>query len=161
MLSSGPALPALLASAALPGIFPPVELDGRLLIDGGVAADTPILQAEESGATTCYVLPMGSADPSRVARGAMNNVFLATRQMLSRITADDVATARGQVHILPAPATASANPMDFRNSTQLIRDGYDSTTAWLRAHTAAACATVETRSAHHNHLRRRVSPCRR
>lgn len=138
VLSSGPALPALLASAALPGIFPPVELGGRLLIDGGVAADIPILQAEESGATTSYVLPMGSAGPTLLAKGAVNNVFLATRQLLSRITADDVAMARGQVHVLPAPAVASVNPMDFRGSRQLIRDGYDSTRSWLSAHVAAA-----------------------
>jgi NTE family protein len=138
VLSSGPALAALLASAALPGIFPPVELGGRLLIDGGVAADIPILQAEESGATTSYVLPMGSAGPSRLAHGALNNALLATRQLLSRITADDVAMTRGQVHVLPAPTIASVNPMDFRSSGQLIRDGYDSTTSWLSTHLAAA-----------------------
>jgi NTE family protein len=138
VLSSGPALPALLASAALPGIFPPVELGGRLLIDGGVAADIPILQAEESGATTSYVLPMGSASPTWHAQGALTNAFLASRQMLSRITADDVAMARGQVHVLPAPAIASVNPMDFRSSRQLIRDGYDTTRSWLSAHMAAA-----------------------
>jgi NTE family protein len=138
VLSSGPALAALLASAALPGIFPPVELGGRLLIDGGVAADIPILQAEESGATTSYVLPMGSAGPSRLAQGALNNALLATRQLLSRITADDVAMTRGQVHVLPAPTIASVNPMDFRSSGQLIRDGYDSTTSWLSTHLAAA-----------------------
>jgi NTE family protein len=138
VLSSGPALPALLASAALPGIFPPVQLGGRLLIDGGVAADIPILQAEESGATTSYVLPMGSAGPTQVAQGAVNNVFLATRQLLNRITADDVALARGQVHVLPAPEIASVNPMDFRGSRQLIHDGYDATRSWLSAHAAAA-----------------------
>ena len=138
VLSSGPALPALLASAALPGIFPPVELGGRWLIDGGVAADTPILQAEEAGATTSYVLPMGSAGPTIPAQGAVNNAFLATRQMLSRITADDVAMARGQVHILPSPVTANVSPMDFRSSRQLIRDGYDTTRSWLAAHVAAA-----------------------
>jgi predicted acylesterase/phospholipase RssA len=140
VLSSGPALPALLASAALPGIFPPVELGGRLLIDGGVAADIPILQAEESGATTSYVLPMGSADPIRSAQGAATNAFLATRHMLSRITADDVARARGEVYLLPTPATAisAGNPMDFRGSKQLIRDGYDTSSSWLSAHVAAA-----------------------
>jgi NTE family protein len=138
VLSSGSTVPALLASAALPGVFPPVELGGRLLIDGGVAADIPILQAEESGATTSYLLPMGSAGPTRLAQGALTNALLATRQMLSRITADDVAMARGQVHVLPAPATASVNPMDFRSSRQLIRDGYDTTRSWLSVHATAA-----------------------
>jgi NTE family protein len=35
VISSGPLVPALLASAAIPGIFPPVERDGRFLYDGG------------------------------------------------------------------------------------------------------------------------------
>lgn len=138
VLSSGPVLPALLASSALPGIFPPVELDGRLLVDGGVAADIPVLQAEESGATTSYVLPMAASGPLPPARGAVGNAVHATRHLLSRITADDVAMARGQVHLLPPPASASVSPMDFRQSRQLIRDGYDTTQSWLSAQVAAA-----------------------
>jgi NTE family protein len=136
--STGPTLPALLASAALPGLFPPVELGGRLLIDGGVAADIPILQAEEAGATISYVLPMASTRPTHPSRGAVQNAVLATRHMLSRITADDVALARGQVHVLPTPTTASPNPLDFRHTPQLIRDAYIATTSWLSAQATVA-----------------------
>lgn len=136
--STGPTLPALLASAALPGLFPPVELHGRLHIDGGVAADIPILQAEQAGATTSYVLPMASPHPPHPGRSAVHNAVLATRHMLSRITADDVALARGQVHLLPAPTIANPSPLDFRYTRQLIRDGYDATTSWLTAQVTAA-----------------------
>jgi predicted acylesterase/phospholipase RssA len=41
----------ILASAALPGVYPPVEIDGRLLIDGGIANNTPITTAINAGAT--------------------------------------------------------------------------------------------------------------
>jgi NTE family protein len=41
VLESGELLPALQASMALPGVFPPVELGGRLLVDGGVANPLP------------------------------------------------------------------------------------------------------------------------
>jgi NTE family protein len=41
VLRSGDLLPALQASMAVPGVFPPVELDGRLLVDGGVANPLP------------------------------------------------------------------------------------------------------------------------
>ena len=41
-LIAGPAIPAVRASMALPGIFSPVEIDGRILIDGGVVANLPI-----------------------------------------------------------------------------------------------------------------------
>src|SRR5579862_2183869 len=51
VLSSGPAATALLASAAIPAVFPPVLLDGRFLLDGGVSNNTPISIAVEMGAT--------------------------------------------------------------------------------------------------------------
>jgi NTE family protein len=56
ILDSGPLLPALLASTAIPGIFPPVVQDGRRLYDGGVVANVPLRQALASGAKSLVVL---------------------------------------------------------------------------------------------------------
>lgn len=56
LFSTGPVLEPLLASTAMPGIFPPVEVDGRLYIDGGVANNVPIAPAAALGATTIYVM---------------------------------------------------------------------------------------------------------
>ena len=50
MLSSGPVDEVLIASAAIPGVFPPVELDGKHLIDGGISSNTPLSAAVELGA---------------------------------------------------------------------------------------------------------------
>ena len=50
LMSNGPAVPALLASTAIPGIFPPVTIGRRDFIDGGVANHTPIAAAIEKGA---------------------------------------------------------------------------------------------------------------
>jgi len=41
-LDKGPLIDAILASSAVPGIFPPVNIDGRLLIDGGVVNNLPV-----------------------------------------------------------------------------------------------------------------------
>jgi NTE family protein len=54
-LSEGPALDALLASSAIPGVLPPVEWGERLLVDGGVVDNTPISHAIELGADRVYV----------------------------------------------------------------------------------------------------------
>src|SRR5262249_59694004 len=59
VLSSGVAATALLASAAIPGGFPPVMLDGRRLVDGGVTNNTPISTAVRMGAKRLIVLPTG------------------------------------------------------------------------------------------------------
>jgi len=59
--SRGPLLTAILASTALPGIFPPVAIDGELYIDGGVVNNVPISKAVELGARRIYVLTCGTA----------------------------------------------------------------------------------------------------
>ena len=52
----GPAAEAVLASSAVPAIFPPVEIDGERYIDGGVVNNVPIRRAIEGGATRIVVL---------------------------------------------------------------------------------------------------------
>ncbi|WP_194820219.1 patatin-like phospholipase family protein [Nocardia sp. XZ_19_385] len=56
-LTSGPLLPALLASMAGPWVLPPAQVDGRELIDGAFADPIPIQRAVKLGARTIYVLP--------------------------------------------------------------------------------------------------------
>jgi NTE family protein len=56
VFTSGPLIPALLASAAMPGVYPPVEIEDRLYTDGGVSNNVPIAPAVNMGAKTIYVL---------------------------------------------------------------------------------------------------------
>ena len=49
----------VLASAAIPGVFPPVAVDGRTFIDGGVSSHVPLLPARDLGAKTMVVLDTG------------------------------------------------------------------------------------------------------
>jgi NTE family protein len=57
--SSGELLPAVLASAAVPGLLPPVVIDGEHHLDGGLVHSIPIGRAVELGATTIHVLHVG------------------------------------------------------------------------------------------------------
>ncbi|MFN2389676.1 MAG: patatin-like phospholipase family protein [Actinomycetota bacterium] len=56
LFSSGPLTDPLLASAAMPGIFPPVAIEGRVYTDGGVANNVPLAPAIAMGAKTLYVM---------------------------------------------------------------------------------------------------------
>lgn len=56
VFSSGEILEPVIASTAMPGVFPPVEIDGRRYIDGGVANNVPIAPAVSLGARTVYVM---------------------------------------------------------------------------------------------------------
>ena len=61
VLSSGDAVQAVMASAAIPAVFPSVHIDGRYLVDGGVSNNAPVSHALSSGADVVYVLPTGFA----------------------------------------------------------------------------------------------------
>jgi NTE family protein len=72
LLSDGRALDAITAAASIPGIFRPVTIGERCLIDGGVVNNTPISHAVELGAERIYVLrtqqrwnPLGRAREAR------------------------------------------------------------------------------------------------
>jgi len=136
LLRSGSAIDALLASAAIPGIFPAVRSAGRRLVDGGIAADLPILQAEEMGATISYVLPRAVADGAgRHHHGVVRALLRTTNQLLTRSSERDVAAARHDVRVLPAPVSAATTPFDFRDSQHMIQDGYVAARTWLTSET--------------------------
>ena len=134
VLSRGPALPALLASTAIPGVFPPQVIDGRSLFDGGVANNTPISSAVTLGADTVYVLP-GSyacvlAAPPPTALGM---IVQAINLMVHARLAQDVERYEPLCELLVVPPLCplSISPVDFRHSASLIARSFESTTAWL------------------------------
>ena len=57
-------------------------------------------------------------------RGPVPVAYRALGQILSAATRRDLDAARGVVHILPAPSTRVTNPVDFRDTTRLIDEGY-------------------------------------
>src|SRR5215213_9792981 len=60
--TAGPLIPAVLASSAVPGLLPPVELDGEHYLDGGLVHSIPVGRAVALGAETIYVLHVGRID---------------------------------------------------------------------------------------------------
>ena len=133
-LSKGPALEALMASAAIPGIFPPVRWDGRDLVDGGVCNNAPISDAIALGAETIYVLPTGTAcDLPEAPRGALamllhSTTLLVMRRLLLEI---ELFSDRAELIVLPPPCPHAISPIDFAHSEELIRRGYEDAHAHL------------------------------
>jgi NTE family protein len=133
-LSHGPASEAIMASAALPGVFPPVSVEGHVLMDGGVVNNTPISAAVDLGADLIYVLPTGYAcaltTPPRSSIGmALHAVTVAIQQRLIA----DVQTFQHQLQLRVAPPLCplSVSPVDFRHTAELIGRARVSTKAWL------------------------------
>ncbi len=134
VISAGDAVTALLASSAVPGIFPPVQIAGQLLVDGGITADTPVSQASDLGAGTIYVLPshgVGPAPHGR-ARTAVALGVYAYSQISANWTNDRVAADRGAtVHLIPAPTSHRISPFDLSCGAELIAAGGLATAGWL------------------------------
>lgn len=135
-LSEGDARKAILASAAIPGIFPAVNWRERKLIDGGVANNTPITAAIELGAQRIYVLPTGNACalPSP-PRGAVATVLHATSLLITRRLLREAQLLRDQAElvILPPPCPLTVSPVDFSHAAELIDRGHEDAVEYLDA----------------------------
>lgn len=70
VFSSGPLIPAIRASISIPGIFTPIEIDGRHLIDGGLVNPIPVDQVRELGAKTVIAVDVnhGTLKETRPAK---------------------------------------------------------------------------------------------
>ncbi|MCW2494959.1 patatin-like phospholipase family protein [Jatrophihabitans sp.] len=141
VLSQGDSVTALLASSAFPGIYAPVPYGSQQLIDGGVSADIPVLQAEALGAQRCYVLPAAiSDDTGAPPHGPLAMAYHALGQILDATARRDASAAQGEVHLLPAATSPASNPLDFRESRRLINDGYTLASRWLTGASEAVYA---------------------
>ncbi|HXH02114.1 MAG TPA: patatin-like phospholipase family protein [Candidatus Competibacteraceae bacterium] len=132
--SSGPAIPALLASAAIPGIFPAVHLNGRYLVDGGVANHTPISAAVELGAVRLYVLPTGySCTLETPPKGAIAAALQGLNILIARQLINAIHRYRAQAEIIIVPPLCPLNtsPYDFDAVGELIDRAARSTAEWL------------------------------
>ncbi|HVI90198.1 MAG TPA: patatin-like phospholipase family protein [Dongiaceae bacterium] len=133
-IQSGPAIPALLASAAIPGVFPSVNLHDRYLIDGGVTNHTPISAALDLGAKTVYVLPTGySCGLSAPPRTALGAALHALNLLIAQQLVDAVRFARhiADIRVVPPPCPQPVSSYDFSHARELIDGAEQSTLRWL------------------------------
>jgi NTE family protein len=135
VLSSGDVVAALLASAAIPAVFPTVTIGGRPLMDGGIASNTPIAAAVALGATRIIVLPTGTscalqAPPRGAVAMALHALnLLSMRQLLADI---DRFAGRCELTVVPPLCPMATHAYDFSRTQDLIRRAEQSTHDWLR-----------------------------
>jgi len=139
--TSGPLVPAIMASAAVPGLLPPAEVDGEHYLDGGIVNSIPLGRAVGLGADRVFVLQVGRIDrplkpPSRPWEVARVSFEIARRHRFARELAevpDDV-----EVHVLPARGTSARDDSllahrDFSRVRSRIDASYDASRAYLAA----------------------------
>ena len=124
---AGPLVDALLASAAVPGLFPPVVIDGQHFYDGGLVNSVPVDRAVTLGATEIYVLQVGRLEqplrpPTRLYETALVAFEIARRHRFGSMR--DRSIPGIEMHILP-----SANNLRFDDPRQIRWSDLDDTTS--------------------------------
>jgi NTE family protein len=125
-LAHGNAVEAILASSAIPSLFPPVIIDGDVLVDGGVVNNVPISRAIAAGCTRIYVLLCGPLHyhpplPKRPAEAALTAFFVAIH---ARFVRELVLLPPGiEVVVFSGGGEPSAQYRDFSATAQLMEEG--------------------------------------
>lgn len=138
--SSGPLVPALLASAAVPGLFPPVEINGEHFYDGGLVNSVPVDRAIELGATVLYVLQVGRVEqplrvPEKFYETALVSFEIARRHRFG--SARDNLVPGVEMHLLPSghrldfDDRRQANWADLGSTDELIEGAYSASRDYL------------------------------
>jgi NTE family protein len=152
LLSNGPALDAVAAAASIPGVFPPVRIGERRLIDGGVVNNTPISHAIELGADRIYVLPTQerSHRVACVPHSALDAAICGLGLLFDSRLETDIArySEQAELIVLPAPNSGRVQPTSFEHSSRLIAEALAAARAVLDARrtiepSPATCSPAE------------------
>ena len=134
VLDSGELVPALLASAAIPGVFPSVLLDGHVLVDGSMLADLAVRQALAFHDAGSLVLLDCMVPPPQVALDSVADVLAVTSKLQYRATLRS-AVRRAQTELpvvsMPPPGSRKVSPFDFAHTSELIEESRSAGVAFL------------------------------
>ncbi len=139
--ASGSLIDAILASSAVPGLLPPVEIAGKHFVDGGVVNSIPISRAYELGAKTIYVMHVGHVDDALEVPTAPWDVAVVAFEIARRHRfATDLASVPDgtTVHVLPTGAEegryndpSKLNYGKLSEARQQIDSAYEASLAYL------------------------------
>ncbi|MBD3391945.1 MAG: patatin-like phospholipase family protein [Chitinivibrionales bacterium] len=119
VFSRGSIAKAVRASCSIPGVFTPLELDGRQLIDGGVLGNIAPEVARRHGANFVIVVSIGKAIQNLETTNVVNITMQAISIMSSRIDHFKVK----QADVLIAPEVGDVGMMDFSRKKYCMKEG--------------------------------------
>lgn len=126
-LAEGSAVDGVMASAALPGFYPAVELGGSHYVDGGVLDNVALSAALAAGARRVFLLLCGKVDaPAPQFSRPYEALFAAfTTALQARLRRDLAMVGRDvDVVVFEQPGAAMFDPRDFSRTEELIAGGY-------------------------------------
>jgi NTE family protein len=126
VFAAGPLEPALLASTALPGLFPPIRHDGRILVDGAVVDTVPVSHALAGPVDRVYVLNIAGELMRRTLRSPIDvaiRAFAISRKQRFELELRNVPESV-EVVVFPAPDD-DREVTDFSDALALIDESHE------------------------------------
>jgi predicted acylesterase/phospholipase RssA len=120
----GPISPVLKASTAVPGLFPPQDLNGELHIDGAVVEFLPIPTAVRYGATRIYAVDSSHFPADGTAETAIDRAGQIAASAWVNLVLERARAAGVNVTRFRPPLGSLYDGRDFRHTERLLRDGY-------------------------------------
>ncbi|MFZ4285507.1 patatin-like phospholipase family protein [Variovorax sp. HJSM1_2] len=123
VLDHGSLAQAVRASMAIPAVISPVELDGRLLVDGGVRRNLPVDVARSMGAEVIIAVNIGTP---LLSKKEITSLLSASDQLLRILTATNVADSLRELtprDVLITPELSDISSSDFDHLPEAARAG--------------------------------------
>jgi len=112
------------ASMSIPAVFAPVELDGRLLVDGGMTDNIPLDVAREMGVDVAIVVDIGTPLRNRKQLTTVVDVLNQSITLMTRRNSEEQLAALHPNDVLIQPPLASFGATDFGRAEEMIDAGY-------------------------------------
>jgi len=124
VFSSGHLPQAIRASMSIPAVFTPTEVNGRLLVDGGMVDNIPIDEARKMGATRIIAIDIGTPLAARDELKSVFDVLNQTTTLMTRKNSEAQLATLKSSDILIQPELSSYGSGDFTQAKQIIDAGY-------------------------------------
>ncbi len=121
-LKSGSLSRSLRATMAIPGVFAPVEIDGKILADGGLVNNIPTNVVKAMGADILLVVNIESQPASRES---LNSLLGVLAQTINIATAENSRRSLSQADLIIAPDLKEYTSTNFGQSKEIIELGYE------------------------------------
>jgi NTE family protein len=115
---------AIRSSMSVPGVFEPVRVDGRLLVDGGMLDNVPVDEGRKLGAERLIVVEVGSPLHSDDELGSPLGITSQVISVLMRGRTDAQLASLGPQDLLLVPDLKRFKSSDFEHSRTAIEIGY-------------------------------------
>ncbi len=115
------------ASMSIPAVFAPVELNGRLLVDGGMTDNIPLDVAREMGVDVAIVVDIGTPLRNRKQLTTVVDVLNQSITLMTRSNSEEQLAALKPSDVLIQPALAAFGVTDFGKAQDMIDAGYRAT----------------------------------